>query len=265
MSDLWIWPLVGALFLGLFLAAAVAARPGPAAVRLWLAVLLLTAAAFAGEFAAMRSGLYRHPVVFVTYPLFLVMGPAAWFLSRSLAGAPPGARAMVLHLLPAALMAADLAPYYADIVRSGGQPAHGGRTWLGLGPYAQCLLQLAQTGVYAGAAVLGFRRFERTVRDRHSGGLVPRIACLHRLAASLAAVVAVEFLATLVMMLSGQHVVAAEYGMGFAVAALVIALGWMVVREPAALDAPPPSEARYERSALSAEALSRYGVALVRA
>lgn len=264
MSDLWIWPLVGTFFIGLFLAAAVASRPGDRPAKAWLALLLLTAAFFAAEFAAMRSGLYRYPVFFVTYPTFFLIGPAAWFLSRALVGAAPTARQVLPHLVPAVAMALDFLPYYLDMAVAGGQPAHGGRNWSGLGPYPQCLIQLAHTGGYVVAAVIGFRRVEGRAQDQHSSAFVLRIRWARRVAITLGVVIVVEIGAALAMMGSGRHVNSVEYVMGFAVAALVVALGWMVLREPEALEVMRPATPKYERSTLDAESVAKYAELLVR-
>ena len=268
--DLWTWPLVGALFVGLFLAVAVAFRPGDRAARIGLSVLFLTAASFAGEFAAMRWGLYRPPILFVTYPTFFLIGPAAWFVTRALAGETLRMRSVFPHLIPAAAAAIDFLPYYAGLLSAGTPspaiPSPDARptgTLSGLGPYPQCLIQLAHSGIYVALAVGTLRLVSRRLRAEHSGGVVLRLDWARRLAIVLGVTIGLELLAAFTMLTSGRHVVAAEYVMGFAFSALVLALGWMLLQEPAVLEEPVVAAPKYERSALDPGKLSTLARRLV--
>ncbi len=241
--NVWIWPFVGLMSLGIFLAAGAAARRGPAAPRVHLAVLLLAAAAYAGEFAAMFSGFYASPVVFFTYPLFFLLGPAAAGCLRALDGTLPPLRRQLWHVLPAAIFVADLAPYYADAIRAGGSPPGGGRTILGLDGYAQCVIQLAHTAAYLLASRPALRRIEARARDLHSGDAVDRAHWVRRLFAALAVAVILGIAAMLFLRLSGTHVLVAEALMGLSVSGLIVGLGWSLLQRPGVLDA-PPAEAR---------------------
>jgi AraC-like DNA-binding protein len=239
--------------LGLFLAVGVAARPGPRAARGGLAVLLVAAAAFAGEFAAMFSGLYRSPVVFLTYPLFFLLGPAAAFLLRALDGTLPGARRILPHLLPAVLAAIDLSPRYRALL--GGGPFTGDGTLLGLGGYWQAILQLAHTSAYVAACLPPLRRLERRARDRHSGIAVDRVRWTRRIVGLFLGTLVIDVTAMLGMMLAHHHVLVAEAAMGLSVSGLVVGIGWMVLQRPGILDTSDESRGRYARSALGQEEL----------
>ena len=257
-SPMWTWPFVGTMSLALFLAAAVATRPGPRAPRAGLAILLIAAGAFAGEFAAMFSGLYRPPVLFPTYPLFFLLGPAAAYTVRALDGSLPRRRWLAFHLLPAALAALDFSPYYLDILRAGGQPAHGGRSLLGLGGYWQCVIQLGHTAAYVVACVAPLRRIEGRARERHSGDAVDRVRWTRRIVVTLALAITIDIVAVLGMMLLRHHVVLAEAAMGLSVSALVVVLGWSVLPRPGALDSAPEEPKKYARSALDDRTLAEW-------
>jgi AraC-like DNA-binding protein len=255
VTNVWISLLTGASFLGVFLAIAVATRAGDGRTRLWLTILLAVTAAFVAEFLLAWSGVYSQPVVFVTYPLFFLLGPALWILSRRVSGAPEPS--VALHLVPALVMAVNLAPYYGAILTHGLRETPG-QTVSGMGGYGMMIVQLIHTGAYVIVSMRYMDVYQRGLRRDRSDGSVLRAAGLRPAAAALAAVIVVEIVAALTMKLARHHVDAAEYGMAFAFAGVILVLAWILFRQPAVFDAPVVPAAKYQRSSLDPQRLDEH-------
>ncbi|MEZ5066909.1 MAG: helix-turn-helix transcriptional regulator [bacterium] len=212
-------------------------RRGDPRVKRWLVLLLAIATVFVGEFVAMLRGVYTPPVTFLSFPLFFLIGPVLWQVCRLLAGEdPPGAR-FLPHLLPAALAAVDLAPYYAAFVHTGF--ATPGRNLSGLGGYGMSFVQLGQTAIYVAAAARALGRYERGLRDTQSGAAVARARWIRILVALFGGIVVLAIATFLVMRITGRHLNLVEYALAFAFAATILAVGEMLLHQPEVLAAAP--------------------------
>lgn len=255
---LWTFLLSGTAFLGLFLTAGTFAGPGPRAARAWLALLLLSVSVFLLEFLVMQSGYYGYPVVFLTYPLVFVMGPAFWLLARAQVGGAPVRARDALHALPTLLAAVNQLPYYRDAVAAGGAGDLRPDLLVPLGGFEMMGLHLAHLGIYV---VLGLRLLRRRARaqgDVDSGAIVERARWVAMIAAGLAAIIGVQLLGTLTMAVTGRYLDRHEYATALAIAAVILSLGWTVSRNAGLLEPPRTPADKYRKAPLADDRVEVY-------
>lgn len=233
----WTFLLGGTVFLGLFLAVRVLAGPGARAARSLLALLLGSVSVLLLEFLRMQNGYYAYPVVFLTYPLVFVHGPAFLLLARAQTGFPLRARD-ALHVLPLLLFAANQLPYYADALSAG--TAHGvrPRLFVPLGGYAMMILHLVPLGIYVLLGVRMLRRRAAAQAGVDSGAVVEQARWLVRTAIAFAGILALQIVAAIGMMTTHKHIDSSEYGMALAIGAVIVTMGWTVARNARLLEAP---------------------------
>jgi len=258
--SLWTFFLGGTVFLGLFLTAGTLAGSGPRAARAWLALLLFSVSVFLLEFLVMQSGYYGFPVVFLTYPLVFVMGPAFFLLARAQLHPDADARpADALHALPALLAAGNQLPYYRDALAAGTARGLRPELLVPLGGYEMMGLHLAQLGVYVLLGTRLLRRRARAQGDVDSGAIVDQARWLAGVGAGLAAIVAVQLLATALMAATGRHIDRHEYATALSIGSVILGVGWTVLRHGRLL-APPRGGApdRYRKSPLARDRAEEY-------
>lgn len=255
--ELWTFLMGGCAFLGLFLAAVTLTQRLRPASAGWTASLLGAVSALLIEFLLLQRAFYALPVVFPTYPLVFVMGPALWFQARALSGRSPGPRVAALHLAPVALATLNLLPYYADIFRAGTARGLPAEQFVPLGGYEMMILHLGHLGLYVALAARTLRSVASQRRRLEAGAVAAEAPAAVAMTVGLGAMIAVQVILVLAMKVTGHHVDEAEYAMVFSLGAILLATGWMLARQPLVPAGPAPDR-KYARSGLSAEAAAAH-------
>lgn len=256
--DFWSLTLLGGALQGFFLCAALfTLRRGNARANRLLATLAAAMALVLSEYLAIRSGLYfvdaAQHIVFVTTPLYFLIGPLFYFYTEFRLSMPRAERwQRALHALPAALVLINFLPTYFHL---GGLHFFGARFYfIPLSGYWYAGLNILQTGVYLYLAQRRVREYETEMSNTENETVHLHLCWLRKFFALLLGVMLVHG-GALLFLIWQRHVLAVEYVMALSLAVFVYTIGCASVRRPELFDeiAAHVAEEKYRKSALSSQ------------